>query len=473
MPKKHLDDDMADILADTEVFNHMGEDIKEVEDDEVQEEKDDVVEEIEEAKKEQEEEKQEEKEEEPKEEKEIQNIFEYEEKIKEEPVKEEKEEKEFVPPRKKENNGFSTFMLMVLSFIVGGIAMIGIIQYTPLLDELGVDTKTSNTVVTKNETQVYEKNSLAASVEKIYDAVATVRCYTNTELSSTGTGFVYKTDKKYGYILTNAHVVNDQEKVTITFNNSDEEVDAEVLGKDSYLDLAVLRVDVENVTLVANIGNSEKINIGDTVFTVGAPMGYEYRGSVTSGVLSGKDRMIKVSVGKSNVEDWVMRVLQLDASINPGNSGGPLLNANGEVIGICSLKLVDDQIEGMGFAIPIEYAMNHVEQLENGEKIEWPVIGITMANVNETSTLSRNGISLSSKIKEGVVIVSTQDESAASKAGLKKGDVITKLAGQKVKDIAYLRYELYQHSAGDEIDITYIRNGKEYTVSAKLGKSSD
>ena len=460
--KKIDDDNMADILADTEVFNQMGEEIKEAEE-ETQEEKE-TEKQVEEEPKENDEEVQEEKE--------IQNIFEYEERIKEEPEKETKEEKEFIPPKKQESKGFSTFLLMVLSFIVGGIAMIGLIQYTPLLDELGVNTKSSNTVVTKNETQVYEKGSIAPSVEKIYDAVVTVRCYVNDDLGSTGTGFVYKTDKKYGYILTNAHVVNDMEKVTVTFSN-DEECDVEVLGKDSYLDLAVLRVDVENVTLVANIGSSEKINIGDTVFTVGAPMGYEYRGSVTSGILSGKDRMIKVSIGNSSVEDWVMRVLQLDASINPGNSGGPLLNINGEVIGICSLKLVDDQIEGMGFAIPIEYAMSHVEQLEKGEKIEWPVIGITMANVGETSTLARNGISISDKIKEGVVIVSTQEDAAAEKGGLKKGDVITKLAGQKVKDIAWLRYELYQHSAGDEIDVTYIRNGKEYTVSVKLGKSSD
>lgn len=460
--KKIDDDNMADILADTEVFNQMGEEIKEAEE-ENQEEKE-TEKQVEEEPKENVEEEQEEKK--------IQNIFEYEERIKEEPEKETKEEKEFIPPKKQESKGFSTFLLMVLSFIVGGIAMIGLIQYTPLLDELGVNTKSSNTVVTKNETQVYEKGSIAPSVEKIYDAVVTVRCYVNDDLGSTGTGFVYKTDKKYGYILTNAHVVNDMEKVTVTFSN-DEECDVEVLGKDSYLDLAVLRVDVENVTLVANIGSSEKINIGDTVFTVGAPMGYEYRGSVTSGILSGKDRMIKVSIGNSSVEDWVMRVLQLDASINPGNSGGPLLNINGEVIGICSLKLVDDQIEGMGFAIPIEYAMSHVEQLEKGEKIEWPVIGITMANVGETSTLARNGISISDKIKEGVVIVSTQEDAAAEKGGLKKGDVITKLAGQKVKDIAWLRYELYQHSAGDEIDVTYIRNGKEYTVSVKLGKSSD
>ena len=161
--------------------------------------------------------------------------------------------------------------------------------------------------------------------------------------------------------------INEIDKVTLVMSN-DKTVDAEILGGDQYLDLAVLRIAKEDVIQVANIGNSENAKLGDTVFTVGSPMGYDYRGSVTSGILSGKERMVTVSVSSSS-NDWVMRVLQLDASINPGNSGGPLLNANGEVIGICSLKLVDDQIEGMGFAIPIEYAMSHASALENKEEM--------------------------------------------------------------------------------------------------------
>jgi len=258
------------------------------------------------------------------------------------------------------------------------------------------------------------------------------------------------------------------EKVTVTFSD-DQEANVEVLGRDSYLDLAVLRVDKKYVTLIANIGSSENVNLGDSVFTVGAPMGYEYRGSVTSGVLSGKDRMVSVSVTSSS-NDWVMRVLQLDASINPGNSGGPLLNVNGEVIGVCSMKLVNSDIEGMGFAIPIEYAMSHVEQLEKGQAIEWPYLGIGMANITDTFTLYRNNIRVPDSITEGVVIVSIDKDVAAAKAGIQAGDVITKIAGKKTKDIAYLRYELYQHTAGDEVEITYIRNGKENTVKVVLGK---
>ena len=376
--------------------------------------------------------------------------------------------------RKKEQNrnrsttGFKLFFVIVMSFVIGGVAMLSLLKFTPLLDEvLG---GTSNTIVTKNKTQVYEKGSLAASVEKVYDAVVLVQTYKSNQLSGSGTGFVYKTDDKYGYLLTNNHVVDEAEKVTVMFSN-DEEVEVKVLGKDAYLDLAVLRVDKKYVSLVANIGSSENVSLGDSIFTVGAPMGYEYRGSVTSGVLSGKDRMVSVAVTSSS-NDWVMRVLQIDASINPGNSGGPLLNVNGEVIGICSMKLVDSQIEGMGFAIPIEYAMNHVEQLEKGESIVWPYIGIGMANVTDSMSLYRNNIHVDDSVKNGVVVVSVEKDSAADKAGLQKGDIITKIAGKETKDIAYLRYELYQHSAGDEVEITYIHDGKEKTVKTKLGTKS-
>ena len=370
--------------------------------------------------------------------------------------------------RNRGNSGFKLFFVIVIAFVIGGIAMLSLLKFTPLLNEvLG---GSSNTVVTKNKTQVYEKGSLAASVEKIYDAVVLIQTYKNDELAGSGTGFVYKTDDKYGYLLTNNHVVENTEKVTATFSN-DEEAEVTVLGKDAYLDLAVLRVDKKYVSLIANIGSSEDCNLGDTVFTVGAPMGYEYRGSVTSGILSGKDRLVSVAVSSTS-NDWVMRVLQIDASINPGNSGGPLLNVNGEVIGVCSMKLVDDKIEGMGFAIPIEYAMSHVEQLEKGEAIEWPFLGVGMANITDTMTLYKYNVRVPDSVKAGVVVVSVEKDTAAEKAGIQVGDVITKIAGKNTDDVAYLRYELYQHSAGDEVEVTVLRDGKEKTFKVTLGKKS-
>ncbi len=369
--------------------------------------------------------------------------------------------------KKKEN--LKNIFLVVFSVVMGGVIMFALLKWTPLInDVLG---NSGGNVVTRNDTQVYEKNSLAAAVDKIYDAVAMVSAYQNDTLISTGSAFVYKTDNNYGYLLTNYHVVEGADSVTLTMSD-DTEAEATVLGGDEYLDLAVLRVDKSNVSMVANIGNSEDMNLGDTVFTVGTPMGEEYRGTVTSGILSGKDRMVSVSVSNSNSNDWVMRVLQFDASINPGNSGGPLLNANGEVIGICSLKLVDDEIEGMGFAIPIEYAMNHIESLEKGEEIEWPVLGVSMVNANDTTGLYRNGITIDRNITEGVVVVQAERGSGAAEAGLTTGDVITAIDGEEVADSAYLRYELYQHQAGDTIKITYIRDGKENTVDVTLGGSN-
>lgn len=373
---------------------------------------------------------------------------------------------------KKNKEDIKLVFIIIFSFVIGGIVTLGLLKWTPLLSEIVGTSSTGGTLVTKNKTHVYEKNSLAPSVEKVYDATVLVNTLgSNQQEISTGTGFVYKTDDKYGYILTNNHVIKDGKTITVVMSN-DEEVEAKVLGGDSYLDLAVLQIPREKVIMVANIGSSENMNLGDVVFTVGSPMGYEYRGSVTSGVLSGKDRMISVSVSSTN-NDWVMRVLQIDASINPGNSGGPLLNVNGEVIGICSLKLVDDEIEGMGFAIPIEYAMSHVKTLEAGEKVEWPLLGIEMVNVTDSVTLYRYRIMLDENIKSGVVVLNAVDGSGAKEAGLKKGDVIIKFAGKEVKDFAYLRYELYQHSAGDVVEVTYLRDGKEKTTKIKLGKSTD
>lgn len=372
---------------------------------------------------------------------------------------------------KKGKENLKMIFIITFSFVIGGVVMFALLKWTPIISEV-LGTTGGGTLVTKNETQVYEKGSLAASVEKIYDATALVRTYKNEQLTSTGTAFVYKTDDKYGYLLTNNHVVSGGDKVTLVMT-SEEEVEGTVLGGDDYLDLAVIRIDRSKVTLVANIGSSENMKLGDTVFTVGSPMGYDYRGSVTSGILSGKDRMVSVSLSNSTGSDWVMRVLQLDASINPGNSGGPLLNVNGEVIGVCSMKLVDDEIEGMGFAIPIEYAMSHVATLESGKTVEWPMLGINMANVTDTALLYRNSIIIDESITQGVVVISAVEGSGAAEAGLQKGDVITKFAGKEVKDYAYLRYELYQHQAGDTIEITYIRDKKEKTVKVKLSKSSE
>lgn len=317
---------------------------------------------------------------------------------------------------------------------------------------------------TVKDVSIEETNTIKESIAKIKDAVVVIESYKNGQKFSQGSGFVYKKEDKKGYILTNHHVIEGADEIKVV-NNNDQSVTAKLLGSDELSDLAVLSIDEDAVMDVATFGSSEKVEVGDTVFTVGTPLGNEYKGTVTKGILSGKNRLVSVD---TTTGGSVMEVLQTDAAMNPGNSGGPLVNINGEVIGVNSLKLVEDEIEGMGFAIPIEYAMNHAESLETGKKIEWPVLGIRMTNVTDTATLRQYGVNVDKNITSGAVIVETVKNSAADKAGLKKGDVITKLNNNKIKDHAYLRYELYQHQAGDTIEITYIRDGKENTTKVTL-----
>lgn len=363
--------------------------------------------------------------------------------------------------------------ILLLVAVAGGVG--GYATYYFMQDEINesnqIVNQTTNTtgVVKCNSEITVDETGIAPAVGEIYDATVTLQNYQNGRLTSSGSGFVYKKDEdgKYAYILTNHHVVDGATELIVTLS-SDDQVKGTVLGSDRYMDLAVVRIDGELVTQVAKIGNSEESNVGDTVFTVGTPIGYEYRGTVTKGTLSGKNRMVTVSVDSTS--DWVMNVLQVDAAINPGNSGGPLVNVNGEVIGINSLKLVEDEIEGMGFAIPIEYAMKYVDELESGKEIERPLIGISMLNVTDSYRLYQYNIRIDSDIEEGVVVVGITSGSGADKAGLRVGDVITAVNGKSVSNAAYLRYQLYQYEVGDTIQLTYNRDGDVRRADVTLTK---
>ena len=370
----------------------------------------------------------------------------------------------------KENNKFGLIVGLFIAFILGGLLMYYIIMNTDKIGfNLGQPVSNNNVVSSCRScsgTVIVNDGSLSASVEKVYDAVVMIRNYKGEQIQSTGSGFVYKLDDKYGYVLTNHHVIDGATKV-ILIRSDDKEVEGKVLGSDEYLDLAVVRIAKDDVIDKAVISTSEDSKIGDTVFTIGSPLGYEYRGTVTDGILSGKDRMVTVSIS-GNTSDYVMKVLQTNAAVNPGNSGGPLLNASGEVIGIISLKLVQTEVENMGFAIPIEYAMSHIENLEQQKPIVRPMLGISMINVSDSYSLYRSGIMLDKSITEGVVVVEIYKDTGASKTDLKKGDVVTKINDQKIINIPYLRYELYKYNAGDTITVTYLRDGKEHQIKVTL-----
>lgn len=324
--------------------------------------------------------------------------------------------------------------------------------------------------VTTSTIELNETNSISTSVEKIYDAVVVVEGYTNNELTSTGTGFVYKKSNGTAYIMTNSHVVADSDSVKVLFTNGDE-LETKLVGRDTYSDIAVLSVKDSNKIVAATTGASKKSKVGDTVFTVGSPEGSDYAGTVTKGVISAKERLVAVALSNTQTSDYYMNVLQTDAAINPGNSGGPICNTNGEVIGITNMKLVDDSVEGMGFAIPIEDALSYAETLEKDGKITRPYIGISMLDLTDGYTLWRAGITLPENIESGVAVYSVESNSPADKAGLKKGDIITKLGDAKTENLAEFRYELYKLSPNEEIEVTYIRDGKETKTKIELGKS--
>lgn len=374
---------------------------------------------------------------------------------------------------KKSNKGLQ--ILIIVLVIALGITIIVdlLMNYVPLKD---IFSQTVN-YNTQKEVTVTDKG-IADAVEKLYDATVIVEVGSGNKLSGWGSGVVYEKDDKYAYILTNHHVIDGAEDIEIVYSD-ETSTEAELIGSDEYADIAVLKVPVDSIKAVAEIGKSEDVRVGDTVFAVGTPVSLEYSFTVTRGILSGKNRMVEMTSSKSNAtnffgqktsESWYMNLLQIDASINSGNSGGPLANSNGEVIGITNSKLSSSysqtSIENMGFAIPIEDALSVASKLiENNGKIKRPVLGVSMTNVEGAAYYE---IKLSDSIKQGAVVVDVSKDSVADAAGLKKGDVITKLDDYEISDYEYLKYYLYRYNVGDKVKITYIRNGKENTTTVTL-----
>lgn len=365
--------------------------------------------------------------------------------------------------KKKNNIGVILIVTTLISLISGALGSFIIIQYVPRVTESVVKNITEETIT---------ETSIADAVEKVYDAVVVVKTYSKDKLYSTGTGFVYKIENNKAYIMTNNHVIDGGDSVKVLFTDGNE-VNATKVGGETYSDIAVLTVGVNDKIKTATLGKTEELRVGDTLFTVGSPEGAEYAGTVTKGILSGKDRLVAVSYS-STTNDYYMKVLQTDAAINPGNSGGPICNINGEVIGITNMKLVDGSVEGMGFAIPIEDALYYAAILETEGKVTRPYLGIAMLDVTSDSyTLWQSGITIPEGVTKGVVIYGIENNSPADKAGLKKGDIITYLGKEEIDSLAEFRYELYKHSVGETIEVKYLRDGKEQTAKITLGQNSN
>ena len=237
--------------------------------------------------------------------------------------------------------------------------------------------------VTKVEKEVTVTDvGIADAVEKVYDSVVVINTYKEDVVYSGGSGFIYRKDDNNSYIITNHHVVSGGEIYKITYTDGSE-AEAELMGSDEYADIAVLKVKTRESYNEVEIGKSEEMRIGDTAFTVGAPLDNTYSWTVTRGILSGKDRLVEVSLTNGNQSDYIMNVLQTDSAVNSGNSGGPLCNSNGEVVGVINAKISSTGVEGIGFAIPIEIGIEKAEQIISGEKSEYPYLGISMYNVTD------------------------------------------------------------------------------------------
>ena len=375
-------------------------------------------------------------------------------------------------------------LIILISFFSGVLGSLTILQ---LNQKQKTNTQNSTTIT---QTSVKNENSTTKAVDKVKDAVVSIITYsansqnslfgysesdtdTNTEqVSSQGSGVIYKKDGEYAYIVTNTHVINGANKLDIRLADGTK-VPGEIVGTDTYSDIAVVKISSEKVSAVAEFGDSSQLTVGETAIAIGSPLGSEYANTVTQGIISSLNRT--VSLKSEDGQAISTKAIQTDTAINPGNSGGPLINIQGQVIGITSSKIATNggnSVEGLGFAIPSNDAIKIIEQLENNGKVTRPALGIQMVNLSNLSTTDLQKLKLPDSITSGVAVRSVQSNMPAN-GHLEKYDVITKVDGNPITSATELQNALYSHSVGDEMTITYYRNGKEETTTIKLDKSTN
>lgn len=286
--------------------------------------------------------------------------------------------------------------------------------------------------------------------------------------ASSGSGVIYKKSGNTAYVVTNNHVVNGAKKLSVILSDGTN-VNAEVVGTDVWTDLAVLKISGDNVTTTMDFADSDKIAVGETAFAIGSPLDVNLSNTVTKGIVSAVNRQIPMDVDGDGKNDWNQTVIQTDAAINPGNSGGALINNEGKLIGINESKIAkataNVSAEGIGFGIPSNEVKLITEQLEQSGKVIRPALGVQLVSVNtvDSDTLKSQ---LNFEGKQGVVVRYVENGTPAAQAGIEKYDIITKLNGEDVKDVAAVRKYLFEKTKiGDTVKVTYYRNGKENTAS--------
>ena len=379
---------------------------------------------------------------------------------------------------------------------VGNIALIFVVGFLGGILGTFLTLQTSHSSTSNTESkQVHSttvktayKNTTSTSeaVDKVKNAVVSVITYSDSsnqgvfekeenpdsQISSEGSGVIYKKEGKYAYLVTNTHVINGAKKVDILLADGNK-VPGEVVGSDVYSDIAVVRISADKAKAVAEFGDSNQLTVGETAIAIGSPLGTDYANSVTQGIISSQGR--NVNLKADNGQNISTRALQTDAAINPGNSGGPLINIQGQVIGITSSKISNNgqtSVEGMGFAIPANDVVNIIKQLEEKGKVVRPALGIQMMDLSNLSTSDLSQLKLPEKISGGVLVRSTLENMPASDK-LQRYDVITKIDDTDIESTADLQSALYSHQINDTIKVTFYRDGKQQTTSIKLTKSTE
>ena len=381
--------------------------------------------------------------------------------------------------------GVKVLVIILIGFLSGALGSFVTLQ---LYQKQG-NQATNNNSNTVTQTSYKNETSTTQAVNKVKDAVVSVITYSSNrqsslfgtdetdtdpdsqQIASEGSGVIYKKNGNDAYLVTNTHVIKGASKVDIRLADGTK-VPGEIVGSDTFSDIAVVKISSEKVTTVAEFGDSSQLNVGETAIAIGSPLGSEYANTVTQGIISSLDRT--VSLKSEDGQAISTKAIQTDTAINPGDSGGPLVNIQGQVIGITSSKIASNgktSVEGLGFAIPSNDAQNIIKQLETDGKVTRPALGIQMVNLANVGVNDLRKLNIPSSLTSGVVVRSVQSNMPAN-GHLQKYDVITKVDDKEIASSTDLQHALYTHAVGDTIKVTYYRNGKEETTSIKLDKNS-
>lgn len=399
--------------------------------------------------------------------------------------REEEEENKRKAKRKSGNKGgyfVSAFAGVIVGALIMWLLLPSLVGQLPSSSAVSDGNNKIQTSINQTATEV--TTDITKAVEKVSDAVVGItniqevtdfwnQSSTEQEAGS-GSGVIYKIEGDKAFVITNYHVVENAKQLEVTLADGTKEK-ASLVGSDIWTDLAVVSISSEHVDTVAEFGDSDVLKQGETVIAIGNPLGLDFYGSVTTGVISGKDRAVPVDLNADGYEDWETEVLQTDAAINPGNSGGALINIAGDLIGINSMKIAESAIEGLGFAIPINSVIPIIEELERNGEVRRPTMGIGLLDLTDVPAFyQQQTLQLPEEVTTGVVVSEVVQGSPADRAGVQQYDVVIEMDGVKIENSIDLRQHLYNETEiGDTINMKVYRQGKIVELNLKLTEGTN